>query len=85
MPLTEKEQREMYTDIQRCAWTMDQVKARLEKGDESLDNHEGRLISLEVDRKILNGKLGWIVLGMSLCFTAALHAIGWIVSHFWKT
>jgi hypothetical protein len=85
MPLSEKEQREMYNDIQKCAWTMDQVKERLEKGDESLDNHEGRLISLEVDRKILNGKLGWIVLGMSVCFTAALHAIGWIVSHFWKS
>jgi hypothetical protein len=85
MPLTEKEQREMYTAIQRCAWTMDQVKERLGKGDEALDDHEGRLVSLEVDQKLLSGKLGWIVLGMSLCFTAALHAIGWVVSHFWKS
>jgi hypothetical protein len=84
MPLTEEEERQMYNDIQKCAWTMDQVMKRLEKGDGALEDHDGRLVSLEVDRKLLNGKLGWIVLGMSLCFTAALHAIGWIVSHFGK-
>jgi hypothetical protein len=83
MPLTEEEQRRMYNDTLKCAWTMTQVKERLEKGDAALGNHEGRLVSLEVDQKLLSGKLGWIVLGMSLCFTAALHAIGWIVSHFW--
>lgn len=85
MPLSEKEKREMYLDIRKCAWTMSQVKERLEKGDEALDNHEGRLVSLEVDQKLLSGKLGLIVLGMSICFTAALHAIGWLVSHFWKS
>jgi hypothetical protein len=53
MPLTEKEERKMYTDIQRCAWTMDQVKEQLEKGDETLGNHEGRLSSLEVDKELL--------------------------------
>ena len=75
----------MYNDTLKCAWTMTQVKVRLEKGDEALDNHEGRLVSLEVDQKLLSGKLGWIVLGMSICFTAALHVIGWVVSHFWKS
>ncbi len=85
MPLTEEEEREMYLNINKCAWTMTQVKERLEKGDGTLDNHEGRLVSLEVDQKLLSGKLGWIVLGMSICFTAALHAISWVVSHFWKS
>jgi hypothetical protein len=85
MPLTEEEERQMYNDTLKCAWTMTQVKERLEKGDEALDDHEGRLVSLEVDQKLLKGKLGWIVLGMSLCFTAALHVIGWIMSHFWKS
>ena len=85
MPLTEEEERQMYNDTLKCAWTMDQVKERLEKGDEALDDHEGRLVTLEVDQKLLSGKLGIIVLGMSICFTAALHAIGWIVSHVWKS
>ena len=85
MPLTEEEERQMYNDTLKCAWTMTQVKERLEKGDEALDDHEGRLVSLEVDQKLLSGKLGIIILGMSICFTAALHAIGWIVSHVWKT
>ena len=85
MPLTEEEERQMYLNINKCAWTMDRVEARLEKGDGTLGNHEGRLVSLEVEKELLNGKLGWIVLGMSICFTAALHAIGWVVSHFWKS
>ena len=85
MRLSEEEERELYLNVKKCAWTMDQVKERLEKGDGTLDNHEGRLVSLEVEKELLNGKLGWIVLGMSICFTAALHVIGWIVSHFWKS
>lgn len=84
MPLTEEEQRRMYNDTLKCAWTMTQVKERLEKGDETLDDHSERIRSLEGDQKLLSGKLGIIVLGMSICFTAALHAIGWIISHFWK-
>jgi hypothetical protein len=81
MPLTEEEERQMYNDTLKCAWTMTQVKERLEKGDETLDDHAKRLHSLESNQKLLNGKLGWIVLGMSVCFTAALHAIGWVISH----
>lgn len=82
MQLSEEEEREMYNDLQKCAWTMDQVMKRLEKGDVALSGHDSHLVSLEVDRKLLNGKLGWIVLGMSICFTAAVHAVGWLVSHF---
>ena len=85
MPLTEEEERKMYDDVLKTSWTLDQVKERLEKGDETLDDHAERLRTLESNQKLLNGKLGWIVLGMSVCFTAALHAIGWIVSHFWKS
>ena len=81
MPLTEEEERQMYNDTLKCAWTMDRVKERLEKGDGTLDNHEGRLATLEGDQKLLSGKLGFIVVGMSICFTVALHTIGWIISH----
>lgn len=84
MALSEEEEREMYTKVLKSDWTLDLVKERLEKGDETLGNHEGRLGTLEGDQKLLRGKLGFIVLGMSVCFTAALHVIGWIVSHFWK-
>lgn len=84
MSLTEEEERKMYDDVLKSAWTLDQVKERLEKGDDTLDDHAKRLSSLEGDQKLLRGKLGFIVLGMSVCFTAALHTVGWIVSHFWK-
>lgn len=82
MPLTEEEERKMYTETLKCAWTLDRVEAQLEKGDEKFGDHESRLISLEGDQKLLSGKLGFIVLGLSVCFTAALHAIGWLVSYF---
>jgi hypothetical protein len=84
MSLTEEEERKMYDDVLKSAWTLDQVKERLEKGDDTLDDHAKRLSTLEGDQKLLRGKLGFIVLGMSVCFTATLHAIGWIASHFWK-
>lgn len=84
MSLSEEEERKMYDDVLKSAWTLDQMKERLEKGDERLGDHEGRLFALEGDQKLLRGKLGFIVLGMSVCFTAALHAVGWVVSHIWK-
>jgi hypothetical protein len=85
MPLTEEEQRKMYDMVLKSDWTLDAILGRLQKGDEALGDHEERLVSLETDQKLLNGKMGFIVLGMSVCFTAALHAIGWVVSHFWKS
>lgn len=85
MPLTEEEERKMYNNVLKTGWTLDQVKERLEKGDETLGDHEDRLVSLEGDQKLLSGKMGMIVLGMSVCFTAALHAVGWILSHFCKS
>ena len=84
MPLTEEEERKMYDDVLKTSWTLDIVKERLEKGDETLDDHTERLRTLEGDQKLLNGKLGIIVLLASICFTAVLHVVGWLVSHFWK-
>ena len=81
MTLTEKEERVMYTKVLKTDWTLDLVKERLEKGDACLDDHAKRLRTLESDQKLLRGKLGCIILGASICFTAALHAIGWLVSH----
>lgn len=85
MALSEEEEREMYTKVLKTDWTLGIVKERLEKGDKTLCSHAKRLRTLEGDQKLLSGKLGLIVLGMSICFTAALHAVGWIVSHFWKS
>lgn len=84
MTLSEEEEREMYTKVLKTDWTLDIVKGRLEKGDETMGDHTERLCTLEGDQKLLKGKLGFIVLVMSICFTAALHAVGWIVSHIWK-
>lgn len=92
MSLTDEKLDEMYDDILKTCRDMGWVRERLERGDKRLDNCDERmdkssekLGDLESELKLLNGKLGLIVVILSVCFTAALHAIGWIISHFWKT
>lgn len=84
MSLTDAEEREMYTKTLKTDWTIDLIKERLEKGDETLGSYGERIRKLEMDHIEIKGKIGWIVLVMSLCFTGILNAIGWVVSHFWK-
>ena len=84
MGLSKEQEEKMYDNTLTACESISWIKERLEKGDETLGDHAKRLRSLESNQKLLNGKLGWIVLGMSICFTAALHAVGWIVSHIWK-
>ena len=89
MTLSDEQVGEMYTKTIEAARDVTWLCKRLEKGDERLDNcddrmdksHE-RLSALEAEQKLLKGKLGFVVVLLSVCFTAALHAIGWIVSHF---
>ena len=70
------------TDITWIRERLEHGDKRLDDCDERMDKSSERLGDLEAEQKLLGGKLGFIVLGMSLCFTAALHAIGWVVSHF---
>jgi archaellum component FlaC len=89
MPLTDAEQRKMYDMVKKTDWTLDAIMGRLEKGDKRLDNCDDRmdrssdkLGNLEGELKLLKGKLGFVVVILSVCFTAALHAVGWIISLF---
>ena len=82
----------MYTKTIETARDITWLCKRLEKGDTRLDIVDTRidecrdlLGELEAEQKLLKGKLGFVVLILSVCFTAALHAVGWILSHFWKT
>ena len=82
----------MYTKTIETARDITWLCKRLEKGDTRLDIFDTRidecrdlLGELEAEQKLLKGKLGVVVLILSVCFTAALHAVGWILSHFWKT
>jgi hypothetical protein len=91
MSLSKEREEEMYTKTIETARDITWLRDRLEKGDKRLDVFDTRidecsdlLGSLEAEQKLLNGKLGFVVLILSVCFTAALHGIGWIVSHFWK-
>ena len=83
MPLSKEQEIKMYDDTIATKTIVAQIEKRLEKGDERLDDCGKRLNDVESEQKLLKGKIGFIVLILSVCFTAALHAIGWIVSHFW--
>jgi hypothetical protein len=88
-----KEQEEEFRKLTiQSARDITWIRERLEHGDKRLDDCDDRmdksserLGDLEAEQKLLKGKLGFVVLILSVCFTAALHAIGWIVSHFWKS
>ena len=89
MPLSKQQEEEMYGKTIKSARDITWIRERLEKGDERqdkcderLDKSGKRLNDLETEQKLLKGKLGLVVLILSACFTAALHAIGWFVSHF---
>lgn len=84
MALTEDQEDKMYRSSIETNMTLKTIKEQLVKGDKTLHCHAKRLGVLESDREVRNGKLGLIVLVMSLFFTGILHAIGWLVSHFWK-
>lgn len=85
-----KEQEEEFRKLTiESARDISWIRERLEHGDKRLDNCVVRmdkaseqLGDLETEQKLLKGKLGFVVVILSICFTAALHAIGWVVSHF---
>ena len=88
MALSEHQEAEMYGKTIKTARDITWIRERLEKGDKRLDNCDERmdksgkrLNDLETEQKLLKGKLGMVVLILSACFTAALHGIGWLVSH----
>ena len=89
MGLTESKEEEMYTKTIETARDMTWFRERLEHGDERMNNCDKRmdltsekLSCLDGEWKLLKGKLGLFVLLLSAIFTAALHAIGWVVAHF---
>jgi cytoskeletal protein RodZ len=84
MSLSKDQEDEMFKSSIETNMTLKEIKERLEKGDKTLYCHGKKLWALEKDNEVRNGKLGLIVLIMSLIFTGVLHAIGWVISHFWK-
>jgi len=90
MPLSEIKEEEMYVKTVETARDITWLRERLEHGDKRMDNCDKRMDEssekldvLETEQKLLKGKLGLVVLILSAIFTAALHAIGWVVSHLW--
>ena len=86
MSLSIEREEEMYTKTIETARDITWLCKRLEKGDTRLDIFDTRidecsdlLGELEAEQKLLKGKLGVVVLILSVCFTAALHTIGWFV------
>ena len=79
MPLSEEQEEKMYDSALVACESLKWIRARLDKGDKKLADCDERLGILEDERIVLKGKLGAIVIIMSVCFTAALHAIGWFV------
>ena len=79
MPLSKQQEEEMYKNTLIACESINWIRERLDKGDVKLNSHCKRLLALEGDQILLKGKLGIIVVVLSLCFTAALHAIGWFV------
>lgn len=91
MALSEAEEEEAYRKTIETARDITWLRERLEDGDERMnicdkrmDRTSDKLSVLEAEQKLLIGKLGLVVLGLSAIFTAALHVIGWVVAHFWK-
>jgi len=89
MAWTEEQKREFHRLTLQSARDITWIRERLEKGDKRLDDCDDRmdqsaehLSDLEAEQKLLKGKLGFVVVILSVCFTAALHAIGWVVSLF---
>jgi hypothetical protein len=92
MAWSDEQKQEYYKVTTQSARDIKWIRERLEKGDKRLDDCDDRmdkssekLGELEAEQKLLTGKLGFVVVILSVCFTAAIHAIGWIVSHFWKS
>ena len=88
MGLTESKEEEMYVKTVETARDITWLRERSERRDKRMDNCDAlmtesreRICDLETEQKLLKGKLGFVVLGLSAIFTAALHAIGWIISH----
>ena len=79
MPLSEEQEEKMYDSTLIACESLKWIRARLDKGDVKLADCDERLGVLEDERILLKGKLGIIVVVMSVCFTAALHTIGWFV------
>jgi len=89
MTLSDEQQERQYDDTLKTRRDLEWIRERLEKGDKRLDDCDERmdrssekLGDLESELKLLKGKLGLIVVILSVCFTAALHAVGWIISLF---
>ena len=91
MALSKTQEEEMYKAAIKSKESIEWIRERLENGDKRLDGCDDRidktkekLSCLEGEWKLLKGKLSLFVLLLSGCFTAVLHAIGWILSHIWK-
>ena len=91
MTLSKEQEEEICRLTVQTARDITWIRARLERGDKRLDDCDDRIVrsserlgDLEGEQKLLKGKLGAIVLFLSLIFTGLLHVMGWAVSHFWK-
>ena len=89
MALSKTQEEEMYKAAIKSKESIEWIRERLEKGDKRLDGCDDRMDKtseklgcLEGEWKLLKGKLGLFVLILSAIFTAALHAIGWVIAHF---
>lgn len=83
MTLTKQQEEELFANTIVACEAISWIRERLQKGDETLEEHSVRLRVLEGENAILKGKLGAFVLGLTFFVTFVVNSILWMFSHFW--
>jgi hypothetical protein len=81
MALSEKRLEELYAKTVETAINIQWMREKIENSEKRFYDNEKRITQLEREQSILKGKLGTLIIFLTLCTTILIQGIGWILSH----